>query len=47
LLELAQTLHLLQDVLQQLLAAHDVEVSLDLGVFFGEAINFFAAEASA
>jgi hypothetical protein len=47
LLELAQTLHLLQYVLQKLLAAHNVEMALDLGVFFGETIDFFAAEASA
>jgi hypothetical protein len=47
LLELAQTLHLLQYVLQQLLAAHNIEVTLDLGVFFGEAINLFSAKATA
>jgi hypothetical protein len=34
-------------VLQQFLAAHDVEMALDLGVFLGEAVDFFLGQAAA
>jgi hypothetical protein len=47
LLELAQTLHLLKHVLQKLLAAHNIEVALDLGVFLGKAVNLFLCKAAA
>ena len=47
LLELAQTLHLLEYVFEEVLATHDVEVAFDLGVFFGETVDFFLGEAAA
>lgn len=34
-------------MLEQLFAAHDIQVPLDLGVFLGEAIDFFLGEAAA
>ena len=45
-LKLAKTFHLLEDMLQQLLAAHDVEMAFDLGVFLGKTVDFFLREAT-
>jgi len=47
LLELAQTLHLLEYVFEKILATHDIEVAFDLGVFLGEAVDFFLGETAA
>jgi hypothetical protein len=41
LLELTKTFHLLEHMFEKILATHNVEVAFDLGIFFGEAVNFF------
>jgi|TARA_R110002003_G_scaffold137_5_gene12628 hypothetical protein len=47
LLELTQAFHLLQHVLQQLLAPHNIKVALDLRILLGKSINFLLRETAA
>jgi hypothetical protein len=47
LLELAQTFHLLEHVLEKILATYYIEMAFDLGIFLGEAVDFFLGEATA
>ena len=47
LFQLAQTLHLLQHMLEKILAAHDIEMALNLGVFLCEAVDFFLRKTAA
>ena len=41
LLQLAQALHLLEHVLEQVLAAYDIEVTLNFWILLGKALDFF------
>jgi hypothetical protein len=45
--ELSQTLHLLQDVLEQVFPPNDIEMPADLWVFAREAIDFGLGKAAA
>ena len=47
LFELAQAFHFFENVFEEILATHDVQVAFYLRVFFGEAVDFFLREVAA